>query len=109
VITGVVAAVVVLGLFGLRWYLDSQWYVGVAGGHVAIYQGIPTTVAGFDLHHVVVETDIPATDAEAAARSWNQLPDGITAKDRTAAAQIVDQIRRDVAAMEPTKPKDTQP
>jgi protein phosphatase len=106
VILGVIVAVAVLGLIALRWYLDSQWYVGVAGGRVAIYQGIPAEVAGFDLHHVVLETGIAASDAEEAARSWGQLPDGITAEDRANAEQIVEQIRRDVAAAaEPTKPK----
>jgi protein phosphatase len=97
---------VVLGLVGLRWYLDSQWFVGVANGHVAIYQGIPADVAGYDLHHVVLETTIPAADAERLAIYRTRLPDGITAEDRTDAEQIVAQIREDVApAPEPTKPK----
>ena len=105
VVAGIVLAAVVLGLVGLRWYLDSQWYVGVANGHVAIYQGIPADVAGFELHHVVVETTIPAADAERLAIYRTQLPDGITAEDRTDAEQIVSQIRKDVAAasVEPTK------
>jgi PPM family protein phosphatase len=105
VVAGIVVAAVVLGLVGLRWYLDSQWYVGVANGHVAIYQGIPADVAGFELHHVVVETTIPAADAERLAIYRTQLPDGITAEDRTDAEQIVSQIRKDVAAasVQPTK------
>jgi PPM family protein phosphatase len=105
-VAGILVAVVVLGLVGLRWYLDSQWFVGVANGHVAIYQGIPADVAGYDLHHVVLETTIPAADAERLAIYRTRLPDGITAEDRTDAEQIVAQIREDVApAPEPTKPK----
>jgi protein phosphatase len=101
----VVAAVAILGSIGARSYLDAQWYVGIANRHVAIYQGIPAEVAGFRLHHVVVETDVSATDAEAAARSWTRLDEGITAQDRSDAEQIVEQIRRDVAAAEPDKSK----
>jgi PPM family protein phosphatase len=98
----VAAVVVVLGLVGLRRYLDTQWYVGVANGHVAIYQGIPADVVGFDLHHVVLETTIPSADAERLA-IYRTLPDGITAEDRANAEQIVDQIRADVAAERPPK------
>jgi PPM family protein phosphatase len=93
---GIAAAVVALGLVGLRAYLDSQWYVGASDGHVAVFQGIPADVAGFELHHVVVETTIPAADAEKLA-VYRTLGDGITAESRTDAGQIVDQIRKDVA------------
>jgi PPM family protein phosphatase len=90
-----VILVVTVGLVGLRIYLDRQWYVGVANGHVAIYRGIPTEVAGFDLHHVVVETTISAREAESLA-VWRDLPSGKTADDLPEATSIVDQIRRDV-------------
>jgi hypothetical protein len=92
-------------------YLDSQWYVGVSNGRVAIFRGIPTEVAGFELHHVVIETTVDAAGAEAAAQPWEQLPDGITADGLSDADQIVAQIRRDVAAAktaeQPTKKDQT--
>src|SRR6266498_384084 len=69
---GIIVAVVVVALVGLRLYLDSQWYVGVSDGHVAIFQGIPTEVAGFDLHRVVVQTTISAEKAESLA-FWQNL------------------------------------
>jgi protein phosphatase len=105
-IVGVVVAVVVLALVGVRTYVDSQWYVGVANGHVAIYQGIPLDVAGFELHHLVLETRIPAAEAERLAIYRTRLPDGITAEDRTNAEQIVEQINKDVA---PTPRPSTSP
>ena len=46
-------------MVGLRLYLDTQWFVGVSNGRVAIFRGVPTEVAGFELHSVVVETSIP--------------------------------------------------
>ncbi len=104
---GVIVAVVVVALVGLRLYLDSQWYVGVADGHVAIFRGIPTEVAGFDLHHVVVETTISAEKAESLA-VYRDLGHGITAEDRERASAIVEQIRQDVERMQPI-PKPNRP
>ncbi len=93
---GVTLAVVALGMVGLRFYLDRQWYVGVSNGRVAIFRGVPTEVAGFELHSVVVETAIPAEQAQALAL-YRQLPEGITADDRAGANAIVARIRDDVA------------
>jgi serine/threonine protein phosphatase PrpC len=93
---GVFVAVVVVGLVGLRVYLDTQWYVGVSGGHVAVFRGVPAEVGGFSLHSVVTETEISASDAEALAL-YRDLPGGITAEGRGGAEAIVAQIREDVA------------
>jgi len=96
-----------VALVGLRLYLDSQWYVGASNGHVSIFRGIPTEVAGFELHHVVVETTIPAAEAESLA-VYRDLGDGITAEDRERASAIVEQIRRDVERLQQI-PKPNQP
>ncbi len=85
-----------LAFVGFRVYLDTQWYVGVSDGRVAIFRGIPAEVAGFELHHVVVQTTIPAEDAQALAY-YRDLDQGITADDRTAADAIVEQIQSDLA------------
>jgi PPM family protein phosphatase len=95
--------VLVLGVVGFRLYLDAQWYVGISHGRVAIYRGIPTSVAGFDLHRAVEETDIPSTRAEALAL-YHDLQEGITANDRAAAEAIVEQIRADVVRAGGTTP-----
>jgi len=96
---GVTLAIVALGVVGLRLYLDTQWFVGVSNGRVAIFRGVPTEVGGFELHSVVVETSIPADEAQALAL-YRDLPDGITADDRTGAETIVESIRDDVARFE---------
>jgi PPM family protein phosphatase len=105
---GIIAALAVVALVGLRVYLDSQWYVGVSDGHVAIFKGIPTEVAGFELHHVVVQTTISAEKAESLALYQDRLGDGITAEDREGASDIVEQIRQDVEEMRQA-PKPNQP
>jgi len=101
--TGVTLAIVALGVVGLRLYLDTQWYVGVSNGRVAIFRGVPAEVAGLELHSVVVETSIPARQAEALP-IYRQLPDGITADDRAGAEAIVESIREDVARFEQPGP-----
>ncbi len=99
--SGVFLAVLLLGFVGLRLYVDTQWFVGVSNGRVAIFRGVPAEVGGFELHSVVVETAIPAIDAEALAL-YRELENGITAEDREAADAIVEQIRRDVSDSEPS-------
>jgi protein phosphatase len=96
---GVLIAVALLGFVGLRVYVDTQWYVGVSDERVAIYRGIPASVGGFDLHHVVVETAIPAAAAQSLPL-YRDLSDGITADDRAEAGAIVEQIRQDVADLQ---------
>jgi PPM family protein phosphatase len=89
-------ALAALGVAG-RIYVDRQWYVGESGGRVAVYQGIPATFGGLRFSHVELQTEIPS-DEVAQLPVWEQLPDGITANDRSEALQIVEQIRRDVTA-----------
>ena len=101
---GVTLAIVVLGVVGLRLYLDTQWFVGVSNGRVAIFRGIPAEVAGLELHSVVVETSIPAGEAEAIAIYRGRLPEGITADDREGAEAIVESIREDVGRFEQPTP-----
>jgi hypothetical protein len=65
---------------------------------------MPTEVAGFDLHRVVVETTIPAEDAQALAL-YRDLDEGITTNDRAEADAVVERIRQDVAVSgEPAEP-----
>jgi serine/threonine protein phosphatase PrpC len=101
--TGVTLAIVALGVVGLRLYLDTQWYVGVSSGRVAIFRGVPAEVAGLELHSVVVETSIPAEQAESIG-FYRGLRDGITADDRAGAEAIVESIREDVARFEQPSP-----
>jgi PPM family protein phosphatase len=92
---GVVAvAVVVAALAGVRAFLDTRWYVGVSNDHVAIYQGVPADVFGFELSHVVEEfSDIPAGEAQALPE-YSDLQEGINVDSREEAEQTVEQIRQ---------------
>jgi protein phosphatase len=99
-IGGAVALLVaVVALVALRTWLDGRWYVGVANGHVAVYQGIPAELLVFDLSHVDVETDISA-EAAMDLPVYEALPDGINATSREDALSIVEQIRDDLRKQE---------
>ena len=92
----IVLAIAALALVGVRLYLDSQWFVGVSNGRVAIFRGVPAEVAGLEMNSVVVETSIRAGDAEELAVWGDRLPDGITVDDRDLAEDVVEQIRTDI-------------
>src|SRR5207244_750563 len=62
VVVAVVALVAVLAaaFVGLRLYLDTRWFVGVQGGRVALFRGVPTTILGQNLYGMVETTNIAA-------------------------------------------------
>ena len=70
---------------------------------MAVFRGVPAEVGGFSLNHVVSETEISASDAEALAL-YRGLSEGITAEGRDGADAIVAQIREDVAGRLSTGP-----
>jgi protein phosphatase len=84
---------------GARAYVFSQWYVGVDGGRVAMFQGMPVEILGYELHRTVEVTDLSATQAME-LRPWSQLDEGITAESEEEARGITETIRRDLAEAE---------
>jgi serine/threonine protein phosphatase PrpC len=92
---GVVVVVLVAAFTAFRAWVDGRWYVGEANGHVTIYQGIPAEVLGFHLSHVVVETNLPAAEAQA-LKSHEGLAEGVNVDSREEAQAIVNQIRADL-------------
>jgi protein phosphatase len=87
--------VFVVAGFGARYYLDQQWYVGVANSRVAVYRGIPSEVLGFRLHHVVVVTPLPAAEV-VRLEFYRSLSQGISAEDHAGANAIVQQMTSDL-------------
>ncbi|MGZ8565513.1 MAG: Stp1/IreP family PP2C-type Ser/Thr phosphatase [Actinomycetota bacterium] len=89
-IVGAVVAIVILvaAFTGFRIWLDGRWYVGESNGNVAIFQGVPAQILGYELSSLEVETDLPA-DEVAALPDWDELPEGINANSREDALAIV--------------------
>jgi protein phosphatase len=88
--------IIVAAWFGVRLYVNHQWYVGDSGGRVAIYHGVPATILGLKLHHVARTTDLSATEARQ-LQPWAGIEEGITADSFGQAESIVSQIRADLA------------
>lgn len=91
----ILGALIAAAIIGALAYIGHQWYVGESNGRVAIYNGIPTKVVGFDLSHVKENTSLDARQAKR-LQPWSGLKDGITAESLSDARTIVEQIRRDL-------------
>jgi hypothetical protein len=87
-----------VALFGARWYLDRQWYVGSSDGHVAIFQGIPLSILGYELGHPETEFDGLPTAEVTELVQYSGLEQGIAFGSYDEAEEHVEQIRDDVEA-----------
>jgi protein phosphatase len=93
---GLTLLVTLVALVGIRWWVDRQWYVGPSDGNVAIFQGIPLTVLGYDLGHAVeVHEDLLAKDVRV-LESYDGFDAGIPVADRQDGATLIAQMRDDV-------------
>jgi protein phosphatase len=77
----VLAVLIVLGAAGAlaRVWVMQQYYVGVDGTQVAIFQGVRGDVLGFPLHEVAEHSDITIDELTESDRS--AVSDGIIAAD----------------------------
>jgi protein phosphatase len=92
---GLPLVLIVALLVGARWYLDRQWYVAANEGSVAIFQGVPLRVVGFDLGHpYLTYEDLPASEVE--ELPLYDLMDGVSFGSLEDAKEHVDQIRDDL-------------
>ncbi|HZB01172.1 MAG TPA: Stp1/IreP family PP2C-type Ser/Thr phosphatase [Actinomycetota bacterium] len=92
---GIPLLVLVVALFGARWYLDRQWYVGPSDGRVAIFQGIPLSILGYELGRPVERFDLSAEDVRE-LRLYPTFDEGIPVADREAALSQVEQMEAEV-------------
>ena len=79
----------VAGLVGFRVYLDHEWYVGVSGGRVVVFRGVPGSVAGLHLQQVT-DRLAPATSLGEADR--RRVEDGIDASGHADALAIAHRL-----------------
>jgi PPM family protein phosphatase len=90
-----VTLLIVLGLvaaIGFWRWSQNQWYVGVSGGVVAVYQGVEVNTPLLKLHHVVERTDLET--ATLPQFELGQVSGGIPARNRSAADQTVTVLRQ---------------
>ena len=97
---GLTLLVALVALFAIRWWVDRQWYVGPSDGSVAIFQGIPLVVLGYDLGHPVeVHEDLLANDVRE-LESYEGFDEGIPVTDREDGATLIAQMTQDVREAE---------
>jgi protein phosphatase len=102
-----VLVLLALGAFGVRSYVDSQFYVGVDDGEVAIFRGIEGTFAGQDLSSVEERTGIALDDLAEFVR--DDVADGIEAKSLADARTIVSRLEERSAAESPSPSPSPKP
>jgi PPM family protein phosphatase len=93
---GLAVLIVVALLVGVRWWLDRQWYVAPTEGSVAVFQGIPVTILGFDLGRPVeVHEELPAEEIRD-LETYRDFDEGIPVADREDAATLLEQMEQDL-------------
>ncbi len=105
----VAVAVVVLGggAFLANMSIKGSWYVGVDSGQVAVFNGVPGKVAGFELGELKNRTELQADTLPDLYQG--RLEEGIKANSRTDARAIVADLEKLVTpAVPPTPAPDTE-
>ncbi|HEX5936438.1 MAG TPA: Stp1/IreP family PP2C-type Ser/Thr phosphatase [Actinomycetota bacterium] len=93
---GLVLLILLALLFAGRWWLDRQWYVAASDGSVALHQGIPLTILGFELGHPVQSyADLPAAEVRELETAGG-FDEGIAVEDREDGEELVEQLREDL-------------
>lgn len=95
----VVALLALGGWAAYRWS-QTQYYVTVDNGYVAIYQGIPQEIGTLQLSELYERSDVRAADLPAFAQ--NRLEDPITAGSLSEARNVVAQLGAELPEPTPT-------
>ena len=91
---GALVALVLAAVIALFAVISNSVYLGVDGDTVAVYQGIPATVLGIELHHVQEETSIKLSDLPEDTR--NRLREGIAQGSLEQARDTISDYRRQI-------------
>jgi protein phosphatase len=104
VVLAVVGVLVLAGLALLvtRLWISQQYYVGVAGDEVVIYQGVRGDVLGVQLQDVAEQTGMKVGDLTQVGRTSVQ-GDSLPTSDLDSAHRTVDRLRSD-ELLPPCKP-----
>ncbi|WP_270575359.1 Stp1/IreP family PP2C-type Ser/Thr phosphatase, partial [Candidatus Collinsella stercoripullorum] len=91
---GALVALVLAAAIALFVVISNSVYLGVDGDTVAVYQGIPATVLGVELHHVQEETSIKLSDLP--EDTQNRLREGIAQGSLEQARDTISDYRRQI-------------
>lgn len=102
-------AIVVLGAaaFLARMSIKGSWYVGVDGGRVAIFNGVPGALAGIELGELKNRTEL---ESESLPELYQgRLEEGIKANSRSDARAIIADLEKLVTEPAPEPPAGETP
>ncbi|WP_427015911.1 PP2C family protein-serine/threonine phosphatase [Pseudarthrobacter sp. P1] len=91
VIGAIALVLLALGLWAGYAYTQTLYYVGVANGKVAIYNGVSQSLGPIQLSHVYRETDVPVTALPDYSRQ--RLAQTLPAATLDDAAQIISDLQ----------------
>jgi protein phosphatase len=98
IVTGALAVLVLAlggGAFAGWQYVQSQYYLGVSDGNVALYQGVNTTVLGIGLSSLSQNTGVPTSKLRTAEQS--AITSTVAYGSLSSAQQIVTRLRDEVS------------
>ena len=105
----VAVAVVLLGAaaFLARMSIKGSWYVGVDGGRVAIFNGVPGSLAGLELGELKNRTELESQTLPELYQG--RLEEGIKANSRSDARAIIADLEKLVPEPAPEPPAGESP
>jgi serine/threonine protein phosphatase PrpC len=105
----IAVAIVVLGAAGFlaRMSIKGSWYVGVDDGRVAIFNGVPGSLAGVELGELKNRTELESDTLPELYQG--RLEEGIKANSRSDARAIIADLEKLVPAPAPEPPAGESP
>ena len=93
---GALAVLLAATLLAVFAYVKTEWYLGVNGDTVGIYQGVNSSIMGIPLNELEGTSAVLVSDLPSSVQS--QLNDGIRVSGRDAAEQTLDSYRQQIDA-----------
>ena len=89
-----IIALLVVSLVIAVLFIRSEYYIGINGSTVAIYQGVPSKIAGVPLSNLIDTTTIEGKNLPQSVQ--DKLALGIRVKDETEARETVEDYREQI-------------
>lgn len=89
-----IIALLVVSLVIAVLFIRSEYYIGINGSTVAIYQGVPSKIAGVPLSNLIDTTTIEVKNLPQSVQ--DKLAFGIRVKDETEARETVEDYREQI-------------
>ena len=93
-VTGALVAVAAVTFLAVLVFVRTEWYLGVNGDTVGIYQGVAGDFLGLPMNELVGTSSVSVTDLPTSVQS--QLESGIRVQNEDAARSTLDSYRQQI-------------